>query len=108
MLQHHTEPGRQRHFLRRSPLLQRHPVLFPLLLLCGSVVLGIASFNVDGLFPVLSFIGTPTALLCLLLAFVLGTSGILISIISMIEYVDRCYLQGAMFPQSKEHSYDSH
>jgi hypothetical protein len=111
MAQQSYEPSsRQRHILRlqRSPLLQRHPILIPFLLLSGSVMLGIASFSVDDVFPVFAFIGAPTGLLCLLLAFVLGTSGILVGIISIIEFVDRYCLQGAMFPQSKEHSYDSH
>jgi len=91
--------------LERSPLLQRHPVLLPVLLLICAIALGIASFFADNLFPVLTLIGMPSPLLCLLLAYVLGISGILTSIIGIIECMDRYTLQGAMFPKSKEQSY---
>ena len=100
-------PGSQQHIgmLERSPLLQRHPVLAPVLLLCGSLVLGIASCFTDTLFPALAFLGTPSALLCLSSAFVLGTAGIITSIIIMIESVNRHGLQVATFSKPKEHSY---
>lgn len=92
----------------RSRLLQQHPVLTPVLLLGGSVGLLIASSSGDTLFPALAVIGVPTANLCLLVALVLGISGILASIIYLIEKVD-CYLskrlQAGVFAQSKEHSY---
>src|SRR6266852_5168256 len=102
-------PGRQ-HLLvqHRSRLLEQHPVLTPALLLGGSVGLFIASFSADRLFPALALIGVPTANLCLLISLVLGISGILASIIYLIEKVD-CYLskrlQAGVFLQSKEHSY---
>jgi hypothetical protein len=78
------------------------------LLLGSSVGLLIASSSGDTLFPALAVIGVPTANLCLLVALVLGISGILASIIYLIEKVD-CYLsrrlQAGVFAQSKEHSY---
>src|SRR5712692_3974201 len=102
-------PGRQ--YLPaqpRSRLLQQHTVLTPVFLLGGSVGLFIASFSADRLFPALAVIGVPTANLCLLISLVLGISGILASIIYLIEKVD-CYLskrlQAGVFVQSKEHSY---
>jgi len=92
----------------RSRLLQQHPVLTPVLLLGGSVGLFIANFSGDTLFPPLAVIGVPTANLCLLVALVLGISGILASIIYLIEKVD-CYLsrhlQAGVLAQLKEHSY---
>lgn len=102
------EPDRQRRKLKRSPLLQRHPVLMPFLLLGGAALLGIASMQVDDVFPALAFIGVPSTPLCLLLALVLATSGVLVGIISIIEHVDQSCIPDAMFPQSKEHGYDSH
>jgi hypothetical protein len=102
-------PGRQHVPVQhRSRLLQQHPVLTLAFLLAGSVGLFIASFSADKLFPALAVIGLPTASLCLLVALVLGISGILASIIYLIEKVD-CYLskrlQAGVFAQSKEHSY---
>jgi hypothetical protein len=104
---HYNILGSQQHLgpLERSPLLQRHPVLAPVLLLCGSLVLGIASCFADSVFPALAFLGTPSALLCLAFAFVLGIAGIIASIITMIECVHQHCLQAAMFLQPKEHSY---
>ncbi len=93
---------------RRSQLLQQHPVLTPLILLIGSAGLFAASFFSDALFPILSFIGAPSALLCVLVALVLGVSGLLTGIISILEGIDRRHFRAAMFPQPKEHSYDSH
>ena len=108
MIQSQSKPsGQQRGMIRprRNPLLQRHPVLLPVLLLTCAIALSIASFFADSLFPVLTFIGVPSPLLCLLLAYVLGISGILTSIIGIIECMDRYSLQNAMFPKSKEQSY---
>jgi hypothetical protein len=104
---HYNILGAQQHIgtLKRSPLLQRHPVLAPVLLLCGSLVLGITSCFADTVFPALAFLGTPSALLCLAFAFVLGIAGIIASIITMIECVHRHCLQAALFLQPKEHSY---
>jgi len=72
------------------------------------MVLCIASFfadNLDSFFPLLSLIGVPSALLSILLALVLGISGVLAAIISIIEVIDRSRLQPAISPQPKEQSY---
>jgi len=93
---------------RRSLLLERHPVLAPVLLLGISAALFIASFSADSLFPILAFIGVHPALLCLLMAMVSGISGMLAGIIYIIERIDSYYLQrlqAGVFPQPKEHSY---
>ncbi len=108
----HEHPNHQRRFLARSPLLQRHPVLTPIVLLGCSLVLGSISFFMDSLFPILAFIemsvGT-LANLCLSIAFVLGIAGILVGIISILEQVDRsCSLMRlpmTMFTRLKEQSY---
>lgn len=104
-----SSPGYRYHMqtLRRSPLLQRYPVRIPLLFLLGSVLLVFVSFSPKAVFPVLAFIGVPSTLLCLSLAFVLGVVGVLTGIISMIETFERHHFQqAAMFPKPKEHSYD--
>ncbi len=109
MLQSQHEPDGHRGVVpkqQHNPLLQRHPVLVPLILLSGSIIIGAASFFTDSLFPILVFIGFPSALVCLLLACVLGTCGILVGIIGILERVDHYCLPAAMFPKSKEHSYD--
>ena len=100
-------PGQQRQMLTpgRSRLLQQHPVLVPFVLISGSVVLCIVSFFADTLFPLLAYVGMPTPLLCISLALVLGIGGLLASIISIIESIDRHRLRTAMYPQPKEQSY---
>ena|SRR5215469_9192125 len=103
-----TTEGKQARISRRSPLLERHPVLAPVLLLGSSVALVIASFSVDALFPLLASIGVHPALLCLLMAMVLGISGMLAGIVYIIERIDSYCLQhlrAGVFPQPKEHSY---
>ena len=112
-MQGQKEPAsRQQHTLSRSLLLHRHPVLTPVVLLSSSLVLGIASFFADTLFPVLALIGVPVGTLttlCLSIAFILGVAGVLIGIISILERVDRycstTTLPTAMFPRLKEQSY---
>lgn len=95
-------PGQQRVLRsRQSHLLQKHPVLIPAILIIGSVVLYIASFFADSLFPLLALIGVPTGLFCLSAASVLGVSGVLASIISIIEGIDRRRLPTTTFPKSK-------
>jgi len=83
-------------------------VLAPVLFLGSAAALFIASFPADSLFPVLTFIGVHPAFLCLLLAVVLGISGMLAGIVYIIERIDsyclHC-LQAGVFPQPKEHSY---
>ncbi len=108
MIQSQLQPFRQRRHISlqgRSPLLQRHSVLLPMLLLSSSIILGIASFSAESLFPILALIGVPVALMCLSITFVLGIAGILASIIGILESIDRYGLRAAMFPKPKEHSY---
>lgn len=85
---------------RTNRLLQQYPVLFPVGLLSASIGLCIVSFFVNTLFPVLAIIGTPSALVCLLIAFVSGIAGVLASIISIIENVDR--IRPAWFSKLKK------
>jgi len=92
MMQGPKELNPHRRFLNRSLLLQRHPVLTPVVLLSGSLLLGVASIFVDTVFSVLTFVGVPVGtlfLLCVLVAFVLGIAGVLVSIIGILEQVDR-------------------
>ncbi len=107
MLQSHSGPlYHQRRILPgRSRLLRQHPVLTPIVLLCGSILVAIASLFSDSLFPVLTFIGLSSVPLYLSLACVLGIAGILVSIISIIEQIDRWSLQAAVCFKPKEHSY---
>jgi hypothetical protein len=93
--------------LQRHHFLQRHPLLTPLLFLAGSALLCVASYFTDALFPLLAIFGIPSLPFCLSLAFVLGISGILISIINLIECIDRHSFKVALFPKPKEHSYAS-
>jgi ABC-type Fe3+ transport system permease subunit len=86
---------------RASRLLRSHPVLLPGLLLGGSLVLCFASFYANSLFPLLALLGAPTSLLCLSMAIVLGVSGVLASIISGIEGIDRHRLRSTTIAKSK-------
>lgn len=86
----------------RHRLLQKHPVLLPAFLIFGSVVFCIASFYTDTLFPLLALFNVPTSLLCLSVALVLGVSGIVASIISILERLDRSTLPTTTFPKPKE------
>jgi hypothetical protein len=105
----YQSPGRQHLPARHhSRLLQQHPVLTAVFLLAGAVGLFIVSFSADRLFPTLALLGIPASYLCLLLALVLGISGILVCIIYLIERIDHHHsqrLQAGAFMQSKEHSY---
>lgn len=88
--------------LRRSTLLQRHPILLPVLLIGGALLLGIASSYADLFFPLLVVLGVSPTAFCLSLAFVLGSAGILTGIISILEYIDRFSARVGIFPRSKE------
>ena len=104
MISGQFEPSGQQQYILvpgRSLLLQRHPVLIPVVLIIGSVVLCLASFSADTLFPVPALIGAPGALVSLSVAFVLGVSGVLASIITIIEGIDRHRLRTTTFPQQK-------
>jgi len=94
---------------RRNPLLQRHPVLIPLVLFTGAIVLAIVSFFADKLFPVLTLIGIPSALAYALFAAVLGLCGALVCITGLLEACDTIaqdQIQLALAPQSKGQHYD--
>lgn len=72
----------------RHSFLRTHPVLVPLALFAGAILLGVASFFSDLLFPILALIGLPTALICCLGAGVLGLCGVVVSITGLLEVVD--------------------
>jgi hypothetical protein len=107
MIQRELEPSCRQHTVTsgQAHLLERHPVLIPVILLSGSVGLCAASFFADVLFPLLTWVGAPSALLCLTVALVLGISGVLASIISILESIDRYrlrnQLRAATFPKPK-------
>lgn len=86
----------------RNYLLKRHPVLLPVLLLLGAFLASSASFSVGNIFPLLTLIGMPSSILCLSIALILGITGILTSIIGILEYIDRRGMHVAMFPEAKE------
>ncbi|MBV9614927.1 MAG: hypothetical protein JO031_05635 [Ktedonobacteraceae bacterium] len=86
----------------RNHVLKRHPVLLPVLLLLGACLASSASFSAENVFPLLTLIGVPSNVLCLLLALVLGISGVLTSIIGILECIDRHTVHAAMFPEAKE------
>lgn len=105
MLQgHQTFPAKRQHMVipQQSSLLRRHPVMMPVLLIGSAVGLFIVSFFANSLFPLLALIGAPPTIMCLLLALVLGICGILASIISIIEKIDRSRFQAPMFTQPEE------
>lgn len=104
--QHHSPDHLSyNHPLRRNPLLQRHPVLAPLVLLCTSLSLGTASYFTIDLFPLLTLFGISSIAFCFCFALALGIAGILAGIIGIIERLDHYSIQPAMYPQAKEQSY---
>jgi hypothetical protein len=101
--QYTSRSGKQSGHVRdQHPLLKRHPVLLPLLLLLGACLAGIASFSTGNVFPLLTLIGLPSNVLCLSIALVLGISGILVGIIGIIECIDRRSIQATLFSKAKE------
>lgn len=102
----HSHVGYGRHWQGRHPLLQRHPVLVSLCLISSALLLAMVSYFADTLFPVLAFIGASPTLPCLLLAWVLGTCGILTSIINIIEHVEQRRAYVIVSPNLKEQRYD--
>src|SRR5258708_26810340 len=74
--------------VQANRLLRQHPILIPVLLIGGALGLSFASFYADTLFALLAFFGAPSSLLCLSLAFVLGVSGVLAIVISIIDGID--------------------
>jgi len=107
MMQSHSgRSDRQRHiFPIRSQLLRQHPILTPIALLCGSIAVGIASLFSDGPSPIFALIGISAAPLYLSIACVLGVAGILVSIISLIEQIERWSVPAALYSGPKEQSY---
>lgn len=104
--QYNPHPGQQRLLVpQRNRLLQRHPVLVPVLLLSSSLGLGILSLFAGSVFPVLALLGISPGLACLVFALVLGLAGILTGIIGLIERFDRSRLPNKMFPKPKEGTY---
>ena len=104
MISGQFEPSCQQQYILipgRNRLLHEHPVLIPVVLIVGSIVLCIVSFFADTLFPLLALIGAPGAFVCLSVAVVLGVSGVLASIISLIEGIDRHRLRTTTFPKPK-------
>lgn len=102
----HSQQRHTDHWQRRHPLLQRHPVLVPFILISSSLLFAIASYYADNLFPIFAFIGASSVMPCLLLACVLGTCGILTSIINIIEHVDQRRAFAVVSPEIKEQRYD--
>jgi len=101
---HWQVANRQRH-----PLMQQYPVLVPLVLFASSIVLAIVSFFTDNLFPVLTLIGIPSALVCYLLAAALGLCGVIVSITGLLERFNTCdrrFIRLALAPQPKGQHYD--
>jgi hypothetical protein len=82
-------------------LLRQHPVLVPVLLLGGSLGAGMVGLFSHPLFPLLAFMGVPVALLSIAGAFVLGITGIIASIISVLELIDRRQLSLARIAKPK-------
>ncbi|GCE06266.1 hypothetical protein [Dictyobacter aurantiacus] len=102
----YSHAGSGKHWQGRHPLLQRHPILVSLCLISGAVLLVMASYFADTLFPILAFIGASPALPCLSLAWMSGTCGILISIINIIEHVEQRRAYAVVSPALKEQRYD--
>jgi hypothetical protein len=110
MTQRPNEPVIHRHVPGRNQLLQRHPVLTPVILLCSAVALGIAGIYGNAVFPVLPLarVAIDTfVLLCIIVAFVLGIAGVLATIIGILEQVDRSFtgVSFLMFLRLKERTY---
>jgi hypothetical protein len=89
----------------RSRLLQQHPVLLPIILLCSSVGLYIVSSFSGSLFPLLALIGVPVGAFCLALACVLGIVGLLTGITGILESIDRHCFKAVICLKPKEQSY---
>jgi hypothetical protein len=102
----HSQRSYTHHWQRRHPLLQRHPVLVPSILIGSSLAFAIASYYADSLFPIFALIGASPVMPCLLLACVSGTCGILAGIINIIEHVEQRRAFAIVSPEIKEQRYD--
>jgi hypothetical protein len=102
---HDEATGRKQSVTKReraSLLRLQYPLLFPLFLLGCALITGYAAIAEENVFPVLTLIGVSTIPLCLSIALITGISGILTSIIGIIEVIDRQSFRAAMFPNQKE------
>jgi hypothetical protein len=72
----------------RNPLLQRYPLLAPLVLFMSSITLAVSSPFADSLFPILAFFSIPSTLVCCLFAVVLGLCAVIVSITGLLERFD--------------------
>jgi len=106
MIRGHDEAaGRKQSIAKReraSLLRLQYPLLFPLFLLGCALIAGYAAISQENVFPVLTLIGVSTIPLCLSIALITGISGILTSIIGIIEVIDRQSFRAAMFLHQKE------
>jgi hypothetical protein len=90
---------------QRGHIRHRHPVLFPVALLLGALVLLLASSFANTLFPLLVLLGVPSTQLCLAIALVLGIVGSLTGIIGIIERLDhRSTHTGLAMPKEHGHA----
>jgi len=108
MIQSQCKAARQQwgfYGAKRGDLLQRHPVLAPVLLLACALFLSTTGIFTDTFFPQLAIVGISSAQFCLSSALVLWISGILAAITGIIEHIDRSHIQTATFPQRKEQNY---
>ncbi len=87
--------------LSHGYLLERYPVIVPAILLSSALGLCAASFFGSNLYPLLALPGIAATPLCLALACVLGITGTLASIISILEYIDRAHTRPATLPEEK-------
>lgn len=87
--------------LSRGYLLERYPVLVPAALLFSALGLCAASFFGNNLFPLLTLPGPTATPFYLALASVLGITGTLASIISILEHIDRTRSRSATLPEEK-------
>lgn len=81
--------------LDREYLLARYPVATPAALLAAALSMCAASLLGSSAFPLLTLLGIAAAPLCLALASVLGITGTLASIISILEHIDRAHARSA-------------
>jgi hypothetical protein len=102
----HSQQRRTGQWQRRHPLLQRHPVLVPCILIGGSLLFALVSYYADSLFPIFAYLGASPVMPCLLLACVSGTCGLLTGIIAIIEHVDQPRAFAVVSPEIKEPRYD--
>lgn len=82
-------------------LLDRYPFLTPTFLLAGALGLCAIGFFAGNMLPLLTPLGIASAPLCLALASALGVTGILASIISILEHIDRTQARSTSLSEEK-------